>query len=161
MRRTSLLFCRESGEVTMVVVYTAGYQGQSIEDFVRRLVTADVEIVVDVRKLPLSRKRGFSKTAFKSILEENGIGYKHFPLLGMPDNLRKLRHDLPDNEPILDEYDRLLPELNDEVNALASIVESQRACLVCFEADPAQCHRSRLAKHLSSNIAGLSSAHVA
>ena len=42
-------------------IFTIGYEKSTIDDFVSRLADADIDVLVDVRELPLSRKRGFSK----------------------------------------------------------------------------------------------------
>ncbi|MBK6650144.1 MAG: DUF488 domain-containing protein [Betaproteobacteria bacterium] len=43
-------------------LFTLGYEGLTIDAFIARLQAAQVKTVVDVRELPLSRKKGFSKT---------------------------------------------------------------------------------------------------
>jgi uncharacterized protein (DUF488 family) len=58
-------------------LYTIGYEQASIDDFVATLRTAGVELVIDVREQPLSRKKGFSKKALNALLEANDIGYIH------------------------------------------------------------------------------------
>ncbi len=43
----------------MTDLFTIGYEGVQFADFLQRLKAAGVDIVVDVRELPLSRRRGF------------------------------------------------------------------------------------------------------
>src|ERR1700722_12400846 len=64
--------------------YTIGYQNSRVEDFVVALHLARVEMLIDVRDVPLSRKPGFSKTALAAILEKKGIAYAHLKGLGDP-----------------------------------------------------------------------------
>ena len=45
-------------------LFTLGYKGLTIEAFIARLQAAQVKTVVDVRELPLSRKKGFFKIGF-------------------------------------------------------------------------------------------------
>jgi uncharacterized protein (DUF488 family) len=47
-----------------------------------------VKTVVDVRELPLSRKKGFSKSAFCAALSAHGMAYLHAPALGCPKPIR-------------------------------------------------------------------------
>jgi len=54
----------------------------TIEALVARLQAAQVKTVVDVRELPLSRKKGFSKSAFYAALSAHRIAYLHAPALG-------------------------------------------------------------------------------
>ena len=65
-------------------LFTLGYEGLTIEAFIARLQAAQVKTVVDVRELPLSRKKGFSKSAFCAVLSAHGIAYLHAPALGCP-----------------------------------------------------------------------------
>jgi uncharacterized protein (DUF488 family) len=55
-------------------IFTFGYEGLSLEVFIRRLEVVGVQTVLDVRANPLSRKRGFSKGAFSAALQTAGIG---------------------------------------------------------------------------------------
>ena len=58
------------------MIVSTGYEGRSIEDFVRAMKRNRVELVVDVRLNAVSRKRGFSKTALTAALAAEGIGYR-------------------------------------------------------------------------------------
>src|SRR6185312_9902836 len=70
---------------------TIGYEGACLEDFLRTLVQLRVDTVVDVRELPLSRKKGFSKIRLSTALAQIGVGYRHERGLGCP---REIRVDL-------------------------------------------------------------------
>ena len=69
-------------------LFTLGYEGLTIEAFIARLQAAQVKTVVDVRELPLSRKKGFLKTAFCAALSAHCIAYLHAPALGCPKPIR-------------------------------------------------------------------------
>ena len=43
------------------VMYTLGYEGLSLDGYLNKLITTNVNLLCDVRKNPLSRKYGFSK----------------------------------------------------------------------------------------------------
>ncbi len=73
----------------MKKLHTIGYEGVELVDFLRRLAAAKVKVIVDVRELPLSRKRGFSKTALRAALESHGIDYIHMSALGCPKPIRQ------------------------------------------------------------------------
>jgi uncharacterized protein (DUF488 family) len=47
-----------------------------------------IETVVDIRELPLSRKRGFSKNALATALYLAGLGYIYLRALGCPKPVR-------------------------------------------------------------------------
>jgi Domain of unknown function DUF488 len=48
-------------------IFTFGYEGMSVDAFVRRLKASVIEAVLDVRTNPLSRKPGFSKRAMHHV----------------------------------------------------------------------------------------------
>lgn len=125
---------------------TTGYQGETIDMFIAKLVAAGVDLLVDVRALPLSRKPGFSKSRLRARLDEAGIDYCHIPELGMPRPLRNMRSSLADNTPILDQYEQLLDSKLVLIEELLKTIHGKQACLMCFESDESQCHRSRLAR---------------
>jgi uncharacterized protein (DUF488 family) len=71
-----------------MTIYTIGYEGISIEKFFTLLREYDIETVVDVRKLPLSRKTGFSKKILAAALNLSGLEYTHLADLGCPKPIR-------------------------------------------------------------------------
>ena len=84
-----LLEYNDDEEVVLLsVFYTIGYQGVSIDQFVRYLKNNNIGILADVRQRPYSRKAGFSKQALSNKLSNIGIVYKHFEALGCPVQIR-------------------------------------------------------------------------
>ena len=69
-------------------LFTLGDEGLTTQAFVARLQAAQVRTVGDIRELPLSRKNGFSKSAFCAALSAHGIAYLHAPALGYPKPIR-------------------------------------------------------------------------
>src|SRR5437660_547721 len=69
-------------------VVGVGYEGRTIDEFVNSLLRQGIQRLVDVRLTPLSRKRGFSKTALGLALEAAGITYEHRSALGNPKHNR-------------------------------------------------------------------------
>lgn len=133
-------------QVTAMLLYTAGYEGVDIETFVRALCEAGVDQVIDVRQYPISRKRGFSKTAFSGKLAEAGIAYRHFRELGCPKPIRE-RYKL-DRDWALYERDflRYIETQEEALRRLVTASSASRSCLMCFEADAAFCHRCLVAE---------------
>lgn len=80
-------------------VFTIGYEGREIEDFVSRLKAFNITRLIDIREIPLSRKKGFSKSALKKRVEAENIEYVHLKMLGSPS---ALRHQLKEDH----DYDR-------------------------------------------------------
>ncbi|MEN6328638.1 MAG: DUF488 domain-containing protein, partial [Syntrophomonas sp.] len=58
-------------------IYTIGYEGKTVDEFLRVLEKAKISIVIDVRENPNSRKKGFSKKILSETLNNNGIQYRH------------------------------------------------------------------------------------
>ena len=65
-------------------LFTIGYERRSPDELVRVLGDAGVTLLADVRELPNSRRRGFSKNALAAALGEAGILYAHERALGNP-----------------------------------------------------------------------------
>jgi uncharacterized protein (DUF488 family) len=124
--------------------YTIGYSGRSVDDFVAALKDARVDRVVDVRELPLSRRRGFSKTALGKTLAANGIEYVHLRAAGNP--YRDQRQDVAR---CLDLYRAHIAKNPKVIDLVDDAIRGRRAALMCFEADACACHRSVIAEGLS------------
>ena len=69
-------------------IFTIGYEGRGVEEFISQLKHFHITRLIDVREIPLSRKKGFSKSALKERLEAEKIEYLHFKSLGSPSSIR-------------------------------------------------------------------------
>jgi uncharacterized protein (DUF488 family) len=127
-------------------LYTVGYEGLTLEAFIQRLRDNSIRTLVDVRELPLSRKRGFSKRALAETLASHGITYMHMPKLGCPKPIR----DCYKADGNWSRYTRaFLKHLADQqpaVQELADISQALTAALLCYEADFSRCHRTYVAR---------------
>jgi uncharacterized protein (DUF488 family) len=130
-------------------IYTFGYEGLSIDEFIRHLKCSKIDRIVDVRAVPLSRKKGFSKTAFSLALGNAGIKYSHYVAMGCPKPIRE-RYKLTGS---WQEYSlKFLSYLAGQLEVLkeiASVTKSENCCLVCFEEDFNFCHRTFVARAIS------------
>ena len=129
---------------------TFGYEGLELSDFIARLRTVGVRAVVDVRELPLSRKRGFSKRAFAEALADAGIAYRHVPALGCPKPIRHRYREDNDWSHYAKAFSSYLRQQTEVVAALAKSARKTKECLVCFEADYSVCHRSIVARAVAA-----------
>jgi uncharacterized protein (DUF488 family) len=130
---------------TARVTFTIGYAGKSLADFVKALHAAGVQRVVDVRALPLSRKKGFSKTSLGEALSKESIEYVHLRVAGNP--YRDQKNDI---KACLALYSSHVDEHPEVVEAVEAAVVGRRAALLCFEADACDCHRSEIVKRLTA-----------
>ena len=71
-----------------MTIYTIGYEGIDVQQFFMLLKEHNIETVVDVRELPLSRKPGFSKKILATALKLSGLEYTHLADLGCPKPIR-------------------------------------------------------------------------
>ncbi len=127
-------------------IYTLGYEGLDIAGFIARLQQVGIRTIVDVRQLPLSRKRGFSKKSFSEALAQAGIAYVHMPTLGCPKAIRDSYKQDQDWRLYSDAFLAYLQTQGAGVRELAKISRATTACLVCFEADFNFCHRTYVAR---------------
>ncbi len=132
----------------MKKLFTIGYEGAAPDDFMRALKVARIDVLLDVRELPISRRKGFSKTALGSALTEAGITYRHEKQLGSPKAIRhRLRED--GNYPrFFREFDRHLIEQSNLLVALTGELKGNVA-LMCYEKDHEACHRRSVADALA------------
>lgn len=133
-------------------IYTIGYEGWGLDLWIDTLHEHGVRTVVDVRELPLSRRPGWSKKALAQRLAESGLGYIHMRALGTP---APLRHGLKDGSLPFSEFEPqfrdLLADRGEELGALVELARSQPVVLMCWEEDPARCHRSIVVQALSEH----------
>ncbi|MFD1611235.1 DUF488 family protein [Sphingomonas tabacisoli] len=126
-------------------VFTIGYEGATVDEFLAALRSAGVEQVADVRAIAASRRPGFAKTSLAANLREAGIGYRHLRALGTPKPGRDAAKK-GDRATLERVYagQLELPEAQAEAEALKEMVRERPTALLCFERDPAMCHRSLL-----------------
>ena len=123
-------------------VGSVGYENyRDVEVFARMLAAAGVERLVDVRELPISRRRGFAKTALSSALSDAGVEYLHLRAMGNPKAFRDL-YKSGNVEAGRDAYKQfLLRERNDELRSLDALLREKPSALMCVEHDEDICHR--------------------
>jgi uncharacterized protein (DUF488 family) len=139
---------------------TIGYEGDTVDGFLARLVRAEVDVLIDVRKTPLSRKYGFSKTTLSELLKDRGITYLHLPELGIPSDKRRRLASQADYQALFADYQaNILPAGGDAVDRIVELVAVRRAALCCFEETHDRCHRGVLSEHVAKR-AGLTIAHL-
>lgn len=141
-------------------LFTVGYEGRSLDEFLSELEAAGVTRIVDVRELPLSRRRGFSKTALGEALSGRGIEYVHVRALGNPKPNRE-RYWSGDVKGGAAAYRKYLN--NGSRPALLELAESLddgASCLMCFERDHSECHRDVIVEALGELDPELTVSHL-
>lgn len=142
-----------------MIIYTIGYEGIDIDDFLYLLQKHDIETLVDIRELPLSRKQGFSKNALSNHLNLKGFEYIHLPKFGCPKPIRNQYKSDNNWQLYKQAFTAYIQTQSEELAELANLAKSSNCALFCFEADYNFCHRSLVAIEINKNH-GLSIDHV-
>lgn len=142
-------------------MFTIGYeQHRSPASLIDALRAAGVRRLVDVRELPLSRRRGFSKTALAAALDKAEIEYEHVRALGNPKPYR----DLYKSGRVSEGEERYRAHLhNGSYPALVELSETldeAPTCLLCFEAAHDECHRAVIVDALEERLDDLDVVHL-
>lgn len=129
----------------MQTIFTIGYEQATQDALVATLRDAGVEVLADIRYLPLSRRPGFSKSGLRAAVEEAGIEYRHFRHLGTPAEGRAAarRGDHAELKRIYSGQLEL-PEALQQMAEIRALAEEKRVALLCYERNAAECHRSLL-----------------
>jgi uncharacterized protein (DUF488 family) len=131
-------------------LFTIGYQGREPAELVAALEEHSVEVLVDVRDKPISRKKGFSKRALEELLGATGITYVHARALGNPKTNRDAGGGA---QTVLANYEAWMAERwDDAFEALRPMMEDKRVCLLCLERDPRECHRTIVAREIMTRL---------
>lgn len=126
-------------------IWTIGYEQATQAAVIAALRAAGVEVLADIRYLPLSRRPGFSKSALKAAAEEAGIAYRHFKQLGTPPEGREAARR-GDYAGLERSYagQLELPEALAQMAELRALAVDERVALLCYERSAGECHRSLL-----------------
>lgn len=134
-------------------VGSVGYEHyRSVEDFARLLANSGVERLVDVRELPISRRRGFAKSALAAALAEEEVEYIHLRSMGNPKEFRDLYKSGKVAEGRAGYEQLLAHERADELRELAATVQEKRSALMCVEAEEDVCHRQVIFEALRDQL---------
>ena len=126
-------------------LFTVGYEGLGIDEFMSLLAENDIETIVDVREMPLSRKPGFSKKSLEAALNLSGREYVHMAALGCPKPVRDQYREDGDWKRYTKGFLKHLALQDEAVASLAALAATTNCALLCFEADHNFCHRSMVA----------------
>ncbi|WP_421936271.1 DUF488 family protein [Phenylobacterium sp.] len=139
---------------------TIGYEGARPEDLIRTLQAAGISVLFDVRDRAQSRRPGFSKSALSQSLADAGIAYVHYRELGDPKEGREAARagDIVTFRKIF----AAVLERPDAVAAVAAVADASTkadVCMLCYERDPGQCHRTLIADKIET-ITGQKTRHL-
>ncbi len=135
----------------MTELLTIGYEGCTIDEVLAELRAAKVQLLIDVRAVPQSRKPGFSKRQLAAGLDETGIAYVHLQALGTPKPGRDaVRAGHPERMEAIFREHMTSDRAQAELAQAKQLARGRRVCLLCFEQDPMMCHRRFVAEMVST-----------
>lgn len=135
------------------VIYTIGHSTRTFEEFLELLKINDIEVLIDIRSLPGSRKfPQFDKENLGTSLPEAGIKYQHFLSLG---GRRKVKKDSKNtrwrNDSFRGYADYMeTEEFKEAIQSLEKIAHRKTVCYMCAEAVWWRCHRSMVSDYLKA-----------
>lgn len=135
------------------ILFTIGYEGISLEEYLVRLIKNDVKVLVDVRNNPMSMKFGFSKSQLVKYCSSLNILYVHVPEVGIQSDKRRALNTQADYDELFEDYCATnLPNTSEaQQHILQLLKKHKRIALTCFEANICQCHRKHLAEALQQD----------
>jgi len=132
-----------------MILFTIGYEKLDQRQFMAHLSYHGVDVVADIRKLPVSRKKGFSKTVLGETLNHKGIDYLNYQALGAPKELRDELYKSGNYDRFFQKYENNISDKADHLADILSLVNSGRkVALLCFERNPQICHRKVVAEEI-------------
>jgi uncharacterized protein (DUF488 family) len=136
------------------VIWTIGHSNRTIELFLEILRSFNIELLVDVRQFPGSRKYPyFNKEELAATLQQHNIEYVHMVELG---GRRKPAKDSPNitwkNDAFRAYADYMeTGEFKEAVSKLEKCASAKRTAYMCSEAVWWSCHRSMISDQLKTN----------
>jgi uncharacterized protein (DUF488 family) len=135
-------------------LFTIGYEAATQAAVIATLTRAGVEVLIDVRAVPASRRAGFSKRTLAASLAEAGVAYVHLRALGTPKAGRiAARAGRRDEMRAIYEAHLEEPQAQAQLIEALELTRERPSALLCLEADAAHCHRRIIAERLSAMAA--------
>jgi len=138
----------------MLTVWTVGHSTRSAEEFGKILVAHGIEVLVDVRMFPGSRRYPqFNKSVLSESLAGLGIEYKHAPSLGGRRTARADSHNTAWRNPQFRAYADYMEtnEFRNGIKELLQLATDRRTAVMCAEAVWWRCHRSLISDYLKAS----------
>jgi uncharacterized protein (DUF488 family) len=142
------------------MLLSVGYERRSPEEFIELLAFWRMEVLVDVRLTPVSRRKGFSKRALASLLTDADVEYRHAPELGNPSNNREGFRGADIAAARARYAERLDDGAGPALSELTLLARRARLGLLCVERDAEACHRWVICERAQRDDPALVVAHL-
>lgn len=132
-------------------IFTFGYAKHTLEDFLKKLRKNKINLVIDVRILPLDNNYPeFNKFNLVKILRQKNLAIQYLYLkeLACPENITSVKSQELGLLKYYQLYERYLQKQKRLLDDLAHYIKNINSCLFCEEADPRICHRTLIADYL-------------
>lgn len=132
-------------------LFTIGYEGRTLESYLNLLIREGATLLCDVRRNPISRKYGFSKTTLDRACSGVGIRYEHLPELGIKSRRRRGLKTEAEFKNLFESYlQTILPNQGDALEKIRAWLQQagESVALTCFELEAGLCHRHCVADAL-------------
>lgn len=147
-------------EGTGPTVFTIGYERRDGEELMSVLREAGVDVLVDIRERPMSRKPDFRKSSLTELCEDFGLEYQSWTILG---STKDQRDQLKETKDIKHFHKRFRQyakrKLESDIQRLGAIAKKQTIALLCYERCHEDCHRmvisNLLADHIDAEVLAL------
>lgn len=133
------------------IIYSIGHSTHPIQEFLDMLNSFDIELLVDIRRLPGSRKfPQFNQDSLKESLENNGIKYLHLTSLAGRRPTHKDSHNNAWRNLSFRGYADYMEteDFKQGINELEALATEQKTVFMCSEAVWWRCHRSLVSDYL-------------
>ena len=132
------------------VVFTIGYERRDSEDLISKLLDAGVEVLVDIRERPFSRKPDFRRGPLEKACADAGIEYESWTELGSTGHQRDALKDTGDFSAFRKQFRELVKRgRKDDIEELAELSQEKQIALICYERCHDECHRSIVAEFVA------------
>jgi uncharacterized protein (DUF488 family) len=135
----------------MSVIHTVGHSTRSFAEFLALLQSAEINVLVDVRRFPASRRYPqFNRENLRQSLAEHGIEYVHEPDLGgRRESAEDSRNLFWRNASFRAYADYMSSsEFHSALERLLQAAQQKSVAVMCAEAVPWRCHRQLIADAL-------------
>lgn len=149
-----------------MMLLTIGHSTSALDAFISRLMENEVDVVLDVRSKPRSRLAHFDQLPLQEAIEDAGMRYRFLGdrLGGVPqDPVVRARWQQGRLDEMIIAHLRASEPWQEGLAEVASLLRAsggQRVCVMCSEAEPAECHRKAIALDLAAAIEGLELRHL-
>jgi len=143
-------------------LFTIGHERRSLREFIHLLRNAGVDAVIDVRLRNTSALVGYTKKDDLAFLLAEGFGlaYEHRPELAPTPEILDAYRQEPDWDLYVQRFSQLLQLRSPEAAGREILAAYRAPCLMCYEADPARCHRRLVAEWWATRLPGLDIVHL-